>query len=162
MEQTMITPKWELCPTCHNALNQLEYDMQFHKACGWDSLGLLSKTNAPTTTSNNGEAAMDAKVNPIRTALGDNYDGLTSLQQALVDFAENMHTRLKENGASDDAGILVDDNNDNGMRNISRLLSNVYQLVKAEATEVYNPTAAADTANLALILDLTHANRFTA
>ena len=98
---------------------------------------------------------------PIRTALGeDGYDNLTSLQQVLVDFADTMHQRLKEFDAPDDAEELVQNNLNTDMNNIARLLSNVRQLAQASDNEIYNGNAAADTANLAFIMDLAHNQKF--
>lgn len=106
---------------------------------------------------------MATKTTPIKEALGeDGYDGLTTLQQALVDFADMMHSRLKQFNADDDVAVVIDNNVGQGHHNIARLLSNVAQLAKADAQAIYSQTAAADTANLAMILDLVHAERFTA
>lgn len=97
---------------------------------------------------------------PLKDTLGESWGTLTSLQQSLVDFADKMHQRLKQFNADDDIELVVEENSENGPKNIGRLLSNVSQLAKADAQSVYSQTAAVDTANLAFILDAVHASKF--
>lgn len=99
---------------------------------------------------------------PIKDALGENYDSLTGLQQAIVGFADLMHQRFKKFQAPDDADEIVSNNEENTTNNLARLLSNVYQLARAESDAVYNDTAAPDVANLALIIDMCQNKKFVA
>lgn len=99
---------------------------------------------------------------PIKDALGDSYDNLTELQTALVDFADVMHQRFKKFEASDDIIELIESNKSESMSNFARMLSNIRQLMEAQDSEVYNDTAAADVANIALIVDLCQNKEFVA
>src|SRR5262245_12019890 len=92
----------------------------------------------------------------IAAALGGGMDGLTSLQQALVNFADKMHDRLQQHspGVDDEKDVIENNNTHEAAADIfKRMVGQLHQMMEAKDTEVHNETATVDMANLSFITD---------